>query len=267
MTGSASERRNVVDILDEFQGPLAGRILRGHRLPASEISPKTEDLFPTGNPDWDHLLRGGLRRGTLTEIVGRRSCGRFAFALALLATVTEPGETAVLVDLGDHLDPRQAIAAGIDLQRLLWLRPQGTRESLAAAETALDGGFPLVLVELGLPPLRGGRGKESAWMRLARSAAERRTALVVSSPYRVSGTAAHTVLQLRRMGRSWLGHGRSPRLLGNLALRLELAKGRGRRPGDSTDFALFPEGPREPARTSKRSLPVKTEIATRAICG
>src|SRR5512143_1726070 len=49
---------------------------------------------------------GGLPRGTLVEVVGRRSSGRFALALAALAAATQAGESAALVDLGDQLDPQ-----------------------------------------------------------------------------------------------------------------------------------------------------------------
>jgi hypothetical protein len=54
----------------------------------------------------DRLLGGGLPRGTLVELVGRGSCGRFASLLAALKMVTDTGEVAALVDQGDQLDPQ-----------------------------------------------------------------------------------------------------------------------------------------------------------------
>src|SRR5712671_2470581 len=54
------------------------------------------------------MSRGGLARGSLVELAGTRSSGRFAIALAALAAATRQGEAAALVDLGDHLEPKSA---------------------------------------------------------------------------------------------------------------------------------------------------------------
>lgn len=174
----------------------------------------------------DRLLGGGLERGATVELVGRGSSGRFAVVLSVLAAVTGGGEPAALIDLGDGLDPRVAAAAGVDLERLLWVRPRRMKEALGSAEIALGCGLPLVVLELGLPPLAGGRGNEAAWLRLARTARAQRTALLVSSPYRVSGTAVRTVVELRATRARWHGRGFAPSLVRGLAGRLELAKSR-----------------------------------------
>ncbi|MEE8137685.1 MAG: hypothetical protein V3T81_02260, partial [Thermoanaerobaculia bacterium] len=52
-------------------------------------------------------------------------------------------------------------------------------------------------------------------------------ALLVASPYRVSGTAAEAVLEARRGRPIWHGVGTSPRLLTGLSSRLTLEKLRG----------------------------------------
>ena len=62
-------------------------------------------------------------------------------------------------------------------------------------------------------------------MRLTRAAHDQRSTLLVASPYRVSGTAAHSVVQLRPRRASWNGRGAEPRLLDHLNSSLELAKG------------------------------------------
>jgi hypothetical protein len=67
-------------------------------------------------------LTGGLPRGALSEIFGVASCGRTSLALAALAAATRRQEVCALVDAGDSLHPRSAAAAGVDLQRLLWIR-------------------------------------------------------------------------------------------------------------------------------------------------
>lgn len=185
-----------------------------------------ESRFATAHPALDRLLAGGLERGAMTELIGRRSSGRFALATSVLAAVTGTGEAAALVDLGDGFDPRAAAGEGVDLARLLWVRPRRMKDVLASAEVLLGTGIPLVVVELGMPPLAGGRGGEAAWLRLARAARAHRAALLVASPYRVSGTAAQIVLELSRARPQWSGRGGEPRLLQGLDATVELVKSR-----------------------------------------
>jgi hypothetical protein len=160
---------------------------RGNRRPAS---------LPTRVPALDRLLGGGLPRGALVEICRRASpsCGLFSVALSALAAATQSGEAAALVDPGDHFDPQGAADAGADLPRLLWLRPRGLKAALAACETVLATGFSLVVFDLGLSRVSRRRFDDAVWLRLARRARFHDAALLVLSPYRVTGTAAHAVL-------------------------------------------------------------------------
>lgn len=192
--------------------------------------------FPTALPELDRLLRGGLSPGHLVELVGRPSGGRFSLVLALLAAATQAGEAAALVDLGDGLDPAGAVAAGVELPRLLWLRPRRLREALAGAEMLVTTGFPLVVIDLGPPPVPAsgaGRGGsvQPFWLRLARAARAHGAALVVSAPYRASGAAAAEVIATRSEPRYRGGRGGSPLLLLGLDTRLSLEKARSRSPG------------------------------------
>ncbi|MEM1203975.1 MAG: hypothetical protein AAGN66_12170, partial [Acidobacteriota bacterium] len=191
----------------------------------------------------DRLLRGGLRRGELLEVVGWGSSGRFSLVVSALAAITGRGEAAALVDLGDALDPQGARAAGVELERLLWARPRHMKEALASAEAILDAGLPCLVVDLGVPPVRGGRGAEAFWLRLARAAQKQRTALLVSSPYRVTGTAAGAVIEARDRRAVWHGRGFGPRILGGVASRLDLVKGPGWQEARREDLTLGLEGP------------------------
>jgi recombination protein RecA len=71
-------------------------------------------------------LAGGLPRGCLTEITGLASSGRTSVLLATLATATQRGEICALIDAADAFDPTSGAAAGIDFDRLLWVRCTGT---------------------------------------------------------------------------------------------------------------------------------------------
>ena len=184
--------------------------------------------FTTSIEALDNLLGGGLPRGTLVELVGRGSCGRFSTLLTMLQRVTETGEAAALVDQGSQLDPQVAATAGIDLHRLLWLRPEKLNDSLAAAEMLVTTGFGLVALDLGLPPVLG-RPPLAAWLRLARGAANHHAVVLVGSPYRLSGCAAAAVLSGGYGRGRWSGSVGGPRLLDGLTARLELDKHTGAR--------------------------------------
>ena len=221
--------------------------------------------LPTTVSALDRLLDGGLPRGHLVELVGGRTSGRFSALLTTLAAATSIGESAALVDLGDALDPSAAEALGVDLKRLLWVRPTNLKEALAATEMLIGAGFPLVALDLGLPPVRGGRGLEAGWLRLARSARAHGSALLVGSPYRVSGTAASAVLKAGKTRALWQGGDGAPWLLGGLSSRIEVEKHRGRLHGQSEGLDLVaagspPAGKPAPAPPAPRKVePFKDE--------
>jgi hypothetical protein len=197
------------------QLPLAlrGRVQSGREL-ERDVRQAQRDPLATGLPALERALGGGLPRGQLIELVGSRSSGRFSLVLHLLAAATSVGEDAVLIDVGDGLDPAGAARAGIDLARLLWLRPRGLSIALAATEMVISTGFQLVVADLGATPLARGKSQEAAWLRLARAARQRQCALLIASPYRISGTAASAVLRAGRTRPAW----RSPRNDGALPL-------------------------------------------------
>jgi hypothetical protein len=115
-----------------------------------------------------------------------------------------------------------------------------------------------------MPPVRGGRGVEAAWLRLARAARAHDAALLVGSPYRVTGTAAAAVLQAGRGRAAWQGEEGSPRLLAGVTARVELEKCRGRLPGQSEDLRLVVEDLPRPAMPPRRpALPAAAPAPAR----
>jgi recombination protein RecA len=101
-------------------------------------------VAPTGIPEIDALLHGGLPVGAISEIVGPECSGRTSLALAFVASMTQAGKVCAWVDVSDTLHPESAAAIGIDLSRLLWVRcgvspakepsPDFSRRGLRAAE-------------------------------------------------------------------------------------------------------------------------------------
>lgn len=220
-----------------------------------------EEPLPTSLTGLDRLLGGGLPRGELVELVGRGSCGRFAAVLAALRAVTGAGEAAAFVDQGGQLDPQAAVEIGVDLERLLWLRPHTLGDSLAVGELLLHTGFPMIALDLGLPPVRG-RAPLAAWLRLARTAAVHRAVVLVGSPYRLSGCAAGVVVAGGR-GRGTWGDGAAPRLLGGLRSWLHLARRIGHADsGDTTVTLTLPDACFEPLQTDHSHADHNSEFPT-----
>ena len=85
-----------------------------------KIRPSPETA-PSGIADID-AITGGLPRGCLTEVSGADSSGRTSLMLSAIAAATRREEICALIDVSDAFDPSSAVAAGMDLDRLLWVR-------------------------------------------------------------------------------------------------------------------------------------------------
>lgn len=81
----------------------------------------TPELVSSGIVELD-ALTGGLPRGSLTEICGAASSGRTSILLATLAAATHRQEACALVDVSDAFDPLSAAAAGVNFEKMLWVR-------------------------------------------------------------------------------------------------------------------------------------------------
>src|SRR5262245_19354304 len=166
----------------------------GPRLRRGGVPDEALARCPTGLPELDRLLGGGFPRGRLSEIAGPGSCGRTSLALALLSEATRAGEVVAVADGADAFDPASAKAAGVVLERVLWMRARQPREALRGAERLLEArGFAVVLLDLGAP---GPRVAPTSWLRLAQAAAAGGSALVVLSLARAAGAAAELALEL-----------------------------------------------------------------------
>jgi hypothetical protein len=100
----------------------------------------------TGYAALDRLLTGGLHRGTLTEWLPRDGGGATTLALAVARNACGEKGTLVVMDRRRTFYPLAAAACGIDLARLLLVRPQNDRDETWAIDQALrSGGASAVL--------------------------------------------------------------------------------------------------------------------------
>ena len=232
------ERGTLAELRAKFAGTAAAKLTNGTELIRALEKARRDESIPTTLPAFDALLGGGLPRGKMVELTGRRASGRFSIVMSALAAATSMGEAAVLIDLGDHLDPQIAEANGVDLRRLLWIRPPTLKQAVMSAEMITATGFQLVVLDTGLHPMRGRRVPDASWVRLGRSAEAHGAAMLVSTPYPRTGTASEAVVLARRSRMQWLGRGKSPRVLAGINLDLTLEKHRHMKPGTQATETL-----------------------------
>jgi hypothetical protein len=178
------------------------------------------ETMTTGLTVLDQQLGGGLPLGHFSEIVGPRSSGRTSLLMAMLAATTVRGELAALVDTFDMFDVESMAAAGVRLDRLLWVRGDtstaafppltaGRRQPGAdrAIERALKatnlvlqaGGMSLVALDLADAPTHALRRiPMTTWMRLQKVLEGQQAAAVVTGTVPLSRSAGGVTLALAR---------------------------------------------------------------------
>ena len=196
------------------------------RFPAALTpQPRTfRDTAPTGIPQIDALLNGGLPVGAISELTGPESSGRTSLALAFLAEITREPRVCAWVDAYDAFDAESAAAAGLSLRQLLWVRckprnptprnrnstrpnsfrPNALAPSLHMLDQALRatdlllqaGGFSALVLDLAsTPPEHGYRIPLATWFRFRQAADRTRCSLLVLAPRPFAQSSAALVLE------------------------------------------------------------------------
>jgi hypothetical protein len=195
----------------------------------------------------DATLGGGFPRGHVSEIVGPRSSARTSLLLTLLAAATARGELVALVDALDMLDVDSAAAAGVDLDRLLWVRghvvtnPGFARElNQRAMEQAIRalalilqaGKFGMVAFDVAEAPALAVRHLPfTTWLRLQRMVEGTETVCVLVGDAPMARSSAGLTLRLGRkspVGRDDGDDVFRARLFRGLTAEAQIARARGR---------------------------------------
>jgi hypothetical protein len=196
------------------------------RRGSGEAARRTEGnhRYASGLEAVDALIGGGFPAGRLSEIAGPLCSGRTSIAHALLAQVTRAGEWAALVDAADAFDPVSAEAAGVALERVLWVRPEGAEPAARVCARLLEvRGFAVIALDLARPQRGSAPLPSSTWQKLARATASSGTALVVLSPARVTGAFSELALETRRSRAHFSGE---PALLEGLEVEAQVVRQR-----------------------------------------
>lgn len=164
--------------------------------------------------------------GEITEIVGRPSSGRTSLLVACLGDVTRRSAIAALVDAEQTFDPVGATRAGVDLQRLLWVRCGGRRDvALRVADLlARCPGFALVALDLGERPPRI---PLTLAFRLRLTVRRTGTALLILAGRRIAGSGAGLAVRTVRNRLEWSGPATVPTRLARVGTAVRVVRCRG----------------------------------------
>jgi hypothetical protein len=216
-------------------------------------------LLPSDIADLDRCLRGGLPRGQLSELAGAapsgsqpsRTAGRTTLVLQMMAAATGRGELAALIDTCDRLDVASAVAAGIDLDRFLWIRASEVQSTLECiverAVKALGlvlqaGGFGVVAIDLAdipMPALK--RLPVTTWLRVQRMVEGCDTACVLIAPEPLARSAGGLTLSLAARP-AWAGTSERSRRLAGLGVGVTVISPRRRVDGSVAVAAATVDG-------------------------
>jgi len=181
------------------------------------LDPRDEAaIAPSGVVSLDARLGGGFPRGQLSELVGPRSSGRTSLMLQMIAEATARGELVGMVDALDMLDVESAAAAGVDLQRLLWVRghvvanpgfcsdlnQRALEQAIRAFTLILQAGnFGLVVLDVAEAPVQALRRLPfTTWLRLQRMVEGSQTACLLIGSQPMARSSAGLTLRLAPTG-------------------------------------------------------------------
>jgi recombination protein RecA len=193
-------RSSTTSLRVHVESALAGRVASPFRLREARVPA----VVPTGIPALDQLV-GGLPRGSLTEIYGPPCSGKTSILQSALASRTASAEVCALVDAQDAFDPSGSQAAGVLLQRLLWVRCHGLEQAFRSLDLLLHGGgFGFIALDLGDMPVRLVRKVPlHVWFRLRRTVEDTSTVLLILSQESNAKSCASLVLRVEKEASRW----------------------------------------------------------------
>jgi recombination protein RecA len=94
------------------------------------------------------LGSGGIPRGRLVEIYGPEKCGKTALCLSILSEVQKWHGAVAFIDTDQTLDASRAAYMGIDVQKVMYSRPENAVQAIEITRTlAHSGAIDLVILD------------------------------------------------------------------------------------------------------------------------
>jgi hypothetical protein len=169
------------------------RQVLAQRFP-QEIPPPSS-LLATGIECLDRPLDGGLRRGSITQLVAPLpSCGSASLLHDLIESMQASSQFVALIDGKNSFEPLYSASV---TNLLLWIRCENVTQAIRAADLIIrDGNIVLSILDLKQNEAHELRKvPATAWYRLQRITAEIGTTLLLITSYYISGSS-YAALQI-----------------------------------------------------------------------
>lgn len=190
-------------------------------LPAAATAP----AIPTGFAALDAALNGcgGIPRGRLTELLRAPTSGMTTVALKVMAQAQQGGADAAYLDLPRTFDPDYAARCGVNLHRLLLVRPHSGPEALEMVYHLLRQRRLGLLIFDSAAALHAAPPTPTALSQLVAPLAQSATALLFLTPQQYGGALSpanyppgfalphRAALRLTLTKERWLDRGRDVR--------------------------------------------------------
>lgn len=130
--GSGSELQTTIDAIKKRMGDHAVSY-------SSNLGAAATTFIETGVFTIDYGLLGGVPEGRVTMVYGHEACGKSTLIMRLVAAAQRkhPGKVAVIVDAEGTIDMVWAAAQGVDVDKLLLVKPDSGEECVDAVEAFL----------------------------------------------------------------------------------------------------------------------------------
>jgi hypothetical protein len=176
-------------------------------LPARRLAAPAR--LPTGQPDLDALTGGGLPRGRITQFSGQPTSGMTTLAWWAAAAAQGEDTLAAYLDVNASFDPEYAAQCGLDVERLLLIRPASAAIALEMLFDVVASGIPGLVICNALTDCTGAEmaALERTLNRLHAALARSRCVLLL-----LTGAGAPPLLQVtlhlrvERLGWQYSGH-------------------------------------------------------------
>lgn len=127
--------QNIYDFIFE---DLASRLKRPEVIYTLHNRVQKFDAIPSGVPNIDDVLCGGLPEGRIIEIFGPEASGKTTLTLTFIKHAQQLGYMTYFIDAEHALDVDYASRIGVDIKNLLFSQPDYGEQALETARAICD---------------------------------------------------------------------------------------------------------------------------------
>jgi recombination protein RecA len=121
---------------------------RSIRTQVARLETRPVPPLPTGFPQLDIAIGGGLPRGSIVEIFGPAGCGKTTLALRIAAHIQHVGGGAAWIDAEHAFNAALAIRCGVAIEHLPVAQPESAEQALEIVRRlAASAAVELVVVD------------------------------------------------------------------------------------------------------------------------